>query len=196
MRSSRGTRRLRSEGLAVLGFSFLNLVSMIRLDAATVLLQWAAGGLFFLWFTTRRREVGLGYGWLLRGTYLLLVAVGALVRASGSAWCRCARPAPSRASWPPAWRSGSRSCARAGVSGADAEHDRRSERVAAMTGIERTVTAPAPSPCPRQGVPAGARPGRAVGGDRRPRGRGHRRRRQHGHVACCARSPAPRSWAR
>ena len=44
---------------------------MIRLDAATVLLQWAAGGLFFLWFTTRRREVGVGYGWLLRGTYLL-----------------------------------------------------------------------------------------------------------------------------
>ena len=45
---------------------------MIRLDAATVLLQWSVGGLFFLWFTTRRREVGLGYGWLLRGTYLLM----------------------------------------------------------------------------------------------------------------------------
>ena len=44
----------------------------MHLDAATVLLQWSAGGLFFLWFTTRRREVGLGYGWLLRGTYLLL----------------------------------------------------------------------------------------------------------------------------
>ena len=27
------------------------------LDAATVLLQWSAGGLLFLWFTTRRREV-------------------------------------------------------------------------------------------------------------------------------------------
>ena len=53
-----------------------NLRSVIRVDAATVLLQWAAGGLFFLWFTTRRREVGIGYGWLLRGTYLLL-ALGA-----------------------------------------------------------------------------------------------------------------------
>lgn len=47
---------------------------MIELDAATVLLQWATGGLFFLWVTTRRREVGIGYGWLLRGTYLLMAA--------------------------------------------------------------------------------------------------------------------------
>lgn len=51
---------------------------MIRLDAATVLLQWSVGGLFFLWVTTRSREVGIGYGWLLRGVYLL-VAVGAAV---------------------------------------------------------------------------------------------------------------------
>ena len=28
---------------------------MIRLDAATFLLQWATGGLFFLWVTTRRK---------------------------------------------------------------------------------------------------------------------------------------------
>ena len=47
---------------------------MIRLDAATVLLQWAVGGLLFLWVTTRRREVGIGYGWLLRGVYLVLAA--------------------------------------------------------------------------------------------------------------------------
>ncbi|MDO9176106.1 MAG: hypothetical protein Q7V62_14965, partial [Actinomycetota bacterium] len=52
---------------------------MIRLDAATVLLQWAAGGLFFLWFTTRRRVVGVGYGWLLRGTYLLMAIGAAMV---------------------------------------------------------------------------------------------------------------------
>ena len=51
---------------------------MIKLDAATVLLQWATGGLFFLWVTTRRREVGIGYGWLLRGIYLVM-AVGAAV---------------------------------------------------------------------------------------------------------------------
>lgn len=51
---------------------------MIRLDAATVLLQWATGGLFFLWFTTRRHEIGRGYGWLIRGTYVAL-AVGSVV---------------------------------------------------------------------------------------------------------------------
>ena len=45
---------------------------MIRLDAATVLLQWATGGLFFLWFTTRKHEMGAGYGWLMRGTFLFL----------------------------------------------------------------------------------------------------------------------------
>jgi hypothetical protein len=50
---------------------------VIRLDAATVLLQWATGGLGFLWLTQRRREVGLGYAWLLRGIYGV-VAAGAL----------------------------------------------------------------------------------------------------------------------
>ena len=45
---------------------------MIRLDAATVLLQWATGGLFFLWFTTRKHEMGASYGWLMRSTFLLL----------------------------------------------------------------------------------------------------------------------------
>jgi hypothetical protein len=41
----------------------------MKLDAATFLLQWATGGLAFLWITTRRREVSLGYGWLLRGVF-------------------------------------------------------------------------------------------------------------------------------
>ena len=51
---------------------------MIRLDGATVLLQWATGGLAFLWITTRHRLVGLGYGWLLRLVFAI-VAVGAAV---------------------------------------------------------------------------------------------------------------------
>ncbi len=51
---------------------------MIRLDAATVLLQWATGGLLFLWVTSRRRLLGIGYGWLLRSVYLV-VAAGAVV---------------------------------------------------------------------------------------------------------------------
>jgi hypothetical protein len=47
---------------------------VIKLDAATVLLQWSTGGLFFLWFTTRRHEIGRGYGWLIRITYLVIAA--------------------------------------------------------------------------------------------------------------------------
>jgi hypothetical protein len=117
---------------------------VIRLDAATVLLQWATGGLFFLWFTTRRREVGLGYGWLLRGTYLVMAA-GSLacglsfgvvpVREAASAGVVAATVAALAASI--AMRA-------AGVSGAEAEHDRRSARVAQMTGIQRADVAAEP----------------------------------------------------
>ncbi len=49
---------------------------MIELDAATFCLQWATGGLLFLWVTTRRREVGIGYGWLMRATFALVAAIG------------------------------------------------------------------------------------------------------------------------
>ncbi len=47
---------------------------MIQLDAATVLLQWATGGLFFLWVTTRRGQAGPGYSWLLKWVYAVLAA--------------------------------------------------------------------------------------------------------------------------
>ena len=47
---------------------------MIKLDAATVLLQWATGGLLFLWFTTRKHEMSAGYSWLIRATFLVLAA--------------------------------------------------------------------------------------------------------------------------
>ncbi len=49
----------------------------MKLDAATFLLQWATGGLAFAWVTTRRREVSLGYGWLLRAVYGAMAAVAA-----------------------------------------------------------------------------------------------------------------------
>ncbi len=63
-------RRLpeRRSGVAV------TILAVIRLDAATVLLQWATGGMLFCWFTTRHRIVGLGYGWLFRGTYFCFAA--------------------------------------------------------------------------------------------------------------------------
>jgi hypothetical protein len=50
---------------------------VIRLDGATVLLQWATGGLFFLWVTTRGGQAGPGYSWLLKGVFAAL-ALGAL----------------------------------------------------------------------------------------------------------------------
>lgn len=126
---------------------------MIRLDAATVLLQWSAGGLFFLWFTTRRREVGLGYGWLLRGTYLLLAA--------GGVWCGLTfgvipvREASGIAVVVSSLFALVMSIVRkdAGVAGQSAEHDRRTERVAAMTGIERRRDEPA-SPAGKEYNPA------------------------------------------
>ena len=105
---------------------------MIRLDAATVLLQWAAGGLLFLWVTTRRREVGIGYGWLMRGTYLLMAA--------GSVWAGIAlEPVPVRevasvlAIVATAVALGvSITRRKAGVAGQRAEAERKRQRVAAM----------------------------------------------------------------
>jgi hypothetical protein len=114
---------------------------VIRLDAATVLLQWATGGLLFLWVTTRRREVGIGYGWLLRGTYLVF-AVGAFVVGLTVGDAVPVREAASIVTAAAALLALGVSIARrrAGVAGERAEHHRRSERVAAMTGIERTGT--------------------------------------------------------
>ncbi len=110
---------------------------MIRLDAATVLLQWSVGGLAFLWFTTRRREVGIGYGWLLRSIYLLM-AVGALVIGAsfGVVWVRefSAAAVAAAALFALIVSIVHR---HAGVSGQSDEHDRRSQRVAEMTGIQR-----------------------------------------------------------
>ncbi len=112
---------------------------MIRLDAATVLLQWAVGGLLFLWVTTRRREVGVGYGWLLRAVYLVL-AVGALaagqigdqvivrdVAAAGVVLASAGALLVSVVR------------RKAGVAGEREREGRRSERVAVMTGIDRDV---------------------------------------------------------
>ena len=115
---------------------------MIRLDAATVLLQWAVGGLLFLWVTTRGREVGIGYGWLLRGTYMLM-ALAALAVGAGL------DPVPLRE----ASAAGVVAAAgvalgvsivrrKAGVAGERARRERRSARVAAMTGIDRRPDGP------------------------------------------------------
>jgi len=56
----------------------------VHLDLATLLAQWATGGLFFCWVTTRRREVGIGYGWLLRISFGVM-AVLSVVSGAGDA---------------------------------------------------------------------------------------------------------------
>lgn len=113
---------------------------MIDFDAASVLLQWATGGLFFLWITTRRREVSLGYGWLMRGTYLVMAA--------GAAWIGLfvIEPMTVRdvASIGVVLAAGVALVSsivrrRAGVAGQVALAEARSERVAAMTGIDRAA---------------------------------------------------------
>ena len=111
---------------------------MIELDAASVLLQWAAGGMLFVWVTTRRREVSLGYGWMMRGTYALMalgaLAIGLLVieplavRDASSALVALVAAGGLVTSV---------QRRRVGVSGHVEESERRSARVAEMTGIER-----------------------------------------------------------
>ena len=110
---------------------------MIRVDGATVLVQWAAGGWFFLWVTTRRREVGLGYGWLQRLVFLLL-AGGSLVAAfvTSPTWTREIATIAFVVSG--AVTLGlSVQRRRAGVAGQREVVERRTTRVAEMTGIDR-----------------------------------------------------------
>jgi len=111
--------------------------AVIRLDAATVLLQWSVGGLAFLWVTTRRREVGLGYGWLLRGTFGAMALLGAYIGVrTGTVWLREVSAVGVAAAAAVALAV---SVVRreAGVTGQREVVERRSARVAAMTGIDR-----------------------------------------------------------
>ncbi len=110
---------------------------MIELQPATLLLQLAVGGLAFTWITTRRREVGLGYGWLMRSTFGLVAA--------GGAWLGFATdPLPVR-DWTAVATAVATGLAlavsvirrRAGVSSQREKVERRSAEVAAMTGIDR-----------------------------------------------------------
>ena len=112
---------------------------MLDLDPATVLLQWAVGGLFLLWVTARRREVGVGYGWTMRITFGLM-AVGSLVvglmfntvpvREVATAGVVVATVVALVVS---VLRR------RAGVAGQRVVEEQRSTRVAEMTGIDVDV---------------------------------------------------------
>jgi hypothetical protein len=120
----------------------------VKLDGGVFLLQWATGGLLFAWVTTRRREVGLGYGWLLRSVFATLAVGGAVVLAAEGV---------HRTSEAIAFGSAvltavatisvlgvSVARRRAGVSGAAARRARRHTRVSAMLGRADANTPAAP----------------------------------------------------
>lgn len=115
---------------------------MIELDASTVLLQWAVGGMLGCWLTTRHREVGLGYGWLLRGIYVLMAGASVYIgfaSTSPSSTSETIRNFAAIAVTGVIALGLGQSIVRrkAGVSGFVDEHDRRSQRIAEMTGIDR-----------------------------------------------------------
>ncbi|MGB6058059.1 MAG: hypothetical protein WBF71_07320 [Microthrixaceae bacterium] len=109
----------------------------MTLGVATFLLQWATGGLAFLWVTSRRREVSIGYGWVMRITFGL-IALGSLVvslrygpllvRDISAAGVVIACAVAGWVSWD---RRG------AGVELQRERVQKRSARVSAMTGIDR-----------------------------------------------------------
>lgn len=102
-----------------------------------MLLQWATGGLLFTWVTTRRREVGLGYGWTMRITFgLMALAAFALGVSFGFRPVREAASAGVFLATSYAFIQSYRRRA-VGVSGQRAISEERSARVAAMTGIDR-----------------------------------------------------------
>lgn len=115
---------------------------MIELSAATFCLQWATGGLAFLWVTTRRREVGIGYGWLMRASFGAIAALGvflgfryddALGRelfGIGVVVATCVALAVSVVR------------RRAGVAGERERVAVKSARISEMTGIEREIDGP------------------------------------------------------
>lgn len=62
---------------------------MIDFQAATFLLKWATGGLFFLWVSGKTRLIGLGFGWTTRITYLVIAGIGLIVGVMGETlWLR------------------------------------------------------------------------------------------------------------
>jgi len=113
----------------------------MKLQVSTVLTQWATGGLFFLWVTTRRREVGIGYGWTVRITYLVMAlgaaGLGRWLEADGAAALLrdLGAVGVAAAAGYALWLSFTRR--RAGVAGERATRRARAARVAAMTGIAR-----------------------------------------------------------
>ncbi len=110
---------------------------MISLDAATFLLQWSVGCLAYLWVTTRRREVSLGYGWLMRGLFGFMALGAAFVgfRYGDLLVREVSALATAAAAGYALWSSWVHRAA--GVKYQRERVQVRSERITEMTGIDR-----------------------------------------------------------
>ena len=108
----------------------------MQLDLATLLAQWAMGGLFFCWITTRRREVGIGYGWLLRISFGVMAVLSVISGASDAGMGAAIRNVGTALMALAAGIALLQSYVRraAGVSGQRELHAARAQRVATMTG--------------------------------------------------------------
>lgn len=115
----------------------------MQLDLGSFLLQWATGGLAFLWVTTRHRTVSLGYGWLLRGVYgaLGMFAAWAELRSDHAGMGRSVFLAGTGGLIVAAGVALAVSVTRrgAGVRGQRADRERKAERVAAMVARPTTT---------------------------------------------------------
>jgi hypothetical protein len=111
----------------------------VQLDLATVLAQWAAGGLFFCWVTTRRREVGIGYGWLLRISFGVMAVLSVISGAGDEGTGALIRNVFTALMALGAALALLQSYVRraAGVRGQREVRERRAARVASMTGDAR-----------------------------------------------------------
>jgi len=105
-------------------------------DLATLLAQWAAGGLLFCWVTTRRREVGIGYGWLLRISFGVMAVLSMIAGAGDGGTGALVRNVCTAVMAVGAGVAFLQSYVRraAGVAGQREVRERRTARVAAMTG--------------------------------------------------------------
>ena len=111
----------------------------MKLDGATFLLQWATGGLLFGWVTTRRREVSLGYGWLVRIVFgVMALGAFALWLTQETTFARAVAEAAALATALAAACALAVSVQRraAGVRWVEELRARRRARVAAMVGRE------------------------------------------------------------
>jgi len=113
----------------------------MQFDLATLLAQWATGGLLFCWVTTRRREVGIGYGWLLRISYGILAVLSVVAGAGDEGTGALIRNVATGLMAAGAALALLQSYVRraAGVRGQRQTRERRTARVAAMTGDARTA---------------------------------------------------------